>query len=64
MVRSLTRESMRANVVKARADLAHVVITSPIDGLILTPKPQELRGPRPPASSTPKPKPYTLTPEP
>lgn len=41
---AIERESVRANVIKARADLAQVELKSPMDGLVLTPKPQELIG--------------------
>jgi multidrug efflux pump subunit AcrA (membrane-fusion protein)/GAF domain-containing protein len=41
---AIEREAMRAKVVKARSDLAQVVIYSPMDGMILTPKPKELIG--------------------
>jgi multidrug resistance efflux pump len=41
---AIERESVRANVIKARADLTQVVIKSPMDGMVLTPKPQELSG--------------------
>lgn len=41
---AIERESVRANVIKARADLDQVEIKAPMDGLVLTPKPQELIG--------------------
>ena len=41
---AIEREAIRAKVIKARSDLAQVVINSPMDGMILTPKPKELIG--------------------
>jgi multidrug efflux pump subunit AcrA (membrane-fusion protein)/GAF domain-containing protein len=41
---AIEREAARAKVLKARSDLQHVVIQSPMDGLVLTPKPKELEG--------------------
>jgi len=41
---AIEREAVRAKVLKARADLLEIDIKAPIDGLVLTPKPQELKG--------------------
>lgn len=41
---AIEREAVRANVIKARADLGKIEVKSPMDGLVLTPKPQELIG--------------------
>lgn len=41
---AIERESVRANVIKARSDLAQVNIKAPMNGIVLTPKPQELTG--------------------
>jgi transcriptional regulator with GAF, ATPase, and Fis domain/multidrug efflux pump subunit AcrA (membrane-fusion protein) len=41
---AIEREAVRAKVLKTRTDLQHVVIKSPMDGLVLTPKPKELKG--------------------
>jgi multidrug efflux pump subunit AcrA (membrane-fusion protein)/transcriptional regulator with GAF, ATPase, and Fis domain len=41
---ALEREAVRAKVIKARNDLQQVVIRAPMDGIVLTPKPKELKG--------------------
>lgn len=41
---AIERAAVRAKVIKGRTDLRQIVIKAPIDGLVLTPKPQELKG--------------------
>jgi multidrug efflux pump subunit AcrA (membrane-fusion protein)/GAF domain-containing protein len=41
---AIEREAMRAKVIKARTDLQHITITAPINGMVLTPNPKELKG--------------------
>jgi transcriptional regulator with GAF, ATPase, and Fis domain/multidrug efflux pump subunit AcrA (membrane-fusion protein) len=41
---AIEREAVRAKVIKARLDLEQIVITAPMDGLVLTPKPAQLIG--------------------
>ena len=41
---AIERQSLRAKVTKARADLQHVELKAPLNGMVLTPNPQELQG--------------------
>ncbi len=41
---AIEREAVRAKVIKARTDLQQVMIKAPMDGIVLTPKPKELKG--------------------
>lgn len=41
---AIEREAMRAKVIKARFDLQQIEILSPIEGMVLTAKPKELKG--------------------
>ncbi len=41
---AIEREALRAKVIKATLDLSQIDVKSPITGLVLTPKPQELIG--------------------
>jgi multidrug efflux pump subunit AcrA (membrane-fusion protein) len=41
---AIERQTLRAKVIKARADLQQITLKAPLAGMVLTPNPQELQG--------------------